>query len=890
MKPTLPTLLGSRSFLPSSMWLTLLLAAGMLALSAPRSLADRATYDPTKTMIAFPLSTPPVIDGDITDEEWLPYSSWSITVNPLIADGIQGGAMVGGSVLPADNDDLSCQIRARYDATNLYLAVRVRDSSIQTDSADPDSKNGNTWMDDGVEVFVDGANANDAAWAAGQLGGQFVITANNAYRENEAGNPGYGETAAWFAKTTVTATGYDAEFRISLSILGNPKPGDIIGLNIAVNDDDDGGDAERQVSWSGQSHKPVTYGNLLLGPPSYSAPKVASAPTVDGVINAAEYAGAAEIKLDPTRVVYSLDEGDDLWTATDQTFSFRVVHTTDAVYVAVNVIDDQIVNDTVEPGGGGNVWQDDSVEVLFDAKNERGLSVTLGAPPFEGQWMNFTANNAWRDSTSTDTETSTDFGPAKAWFAATAKTANGYQIEFVIQKSALLNPLDGATVGFDVALNDDDNVADTARLQPKTYSLWSGHEFQPFTYGNLTLQGAGGSTNTNTEITITSIKMNGDKLELSFTSPQPASAHALEQAAKLPASAWTDMTNVTFAGGPGNTLTATVAKPSSSPEFYRVRLGDKPAGASCITTPALDSWVNTPLTNQTGIFTAQFDATPSANLIDGVMALSSGAQTAFGNFACLVRFSNAGVIEARNGGAYQAASAIPYSANVQYSFRLAANIPNHTYSVYVTPAGGAEQTVGTDFAFRTEQNTVTNLNNWAATLTSSGAAGSNTVCNFRVTSSTPACITTPAINSWVNTPYPNQTNTFTARFDATPSEDAPLDVVMALSSGPKTAFGDFACLVRFQTNGTIDARNGGAYEAASEIPFSANVKYSFRLVVNIPNQTYSVYVTAAGGAEQLVGMDFAFRPTAGTITNLNNWGAIDDSQGSATICNFRVSP
>ena len=61
-------------------------------------------------------------------------------------------------------------------------------------------------------------------------------------------------------------------------------------------------------------------------------------------------------------------------------------------------------------------------------------------------------------------------------------------------------------------------------------------------------------------------------------------------------------------------------------------------------------------------------------------------------------------------------------------------------------------------------------------------------------------------------------------------------------------------------------------------------------MVNIPAQTYSVYVTEAGGTEQLVGMDFAFRPTAGTPKNLNNWGAIDDSQGSATVCNFRVTP
>ena len=223
-----PTVLRSRSFLPTVMWLAVLLGVGLLTLTAPRSLADRATYDPTKTMVAFPLSTPPVIDGVITDEEWMSSVSWSIRVPradavPVdfsVADGIQGGTMTFGTILPEDNSDLRViRIRARYDTNNLYVAVEVVDSSVQTDSADPDSRNGNTGMDDSVEVFVDGANANDADWAVGQLGGQFVITANNAYRENEAGNPGYGETAAWFAKTTVTGAVYDAEFRICLALL-----------------------------------------------------------------------------------------------------------------------------------------------------------------------------------------------------------------------------------------------------------------------------------------------------------------------------------------------------------------------------------------------------------------------------------------------------------------------------------------------------------------------------------------------------------------------------------------------------------------------------------------------------------------------------------------------
>src|ERR1051326_102457 len=106
----------------------------------------------------------------------------------------------------------------------------------------------------------------------------------------------------------------------------------------------------------------------------------------------------------------------------------------------------------------------------------------------------------------------------------------------------------------------------------------------------------------------------------------------------------------------------------------------------------------------------------------------------------------------------------------------------------------------------------------------------------------PECIrTSPSTTTWVNTPFASQTNTFTAIFDATPSQDAPLDVVMALSSGPKTAFSDFAALVRFsQTGGIIDARNGANYEGPTPgISFQAGVKYRFRLVVNVPARTYS---------------------------------------------------
>ena len=58
-----------RNSTPTLMWLPLGLIAALFTLVAPRCLADRATFDPTKTQVAYPLSTPPVIDGTIDNAE-----------------------------------------------------------------------------------------------------------------------------------------------------------------------------------------------------------------------------------------------------------------------------------------------------------------------------------------------------------------------------------------------------------------------------------------------------------------------------------------------------------------------------------------------------------------------------------------------------------------------------------------------------------------------------------------------------------------------------------------------------------------------------------------------------------------------------------------------------
>jgi hypothetical protein len=114
----------------------------------------------------------------------------------------------------------------------------------------------------------------------------------------------------------------------------------------------------------------------------------------------------------------------------------------------------------------------------------------------------------------------------------------------------------------------------------------------------------------------------------------------------------------------------------------------------------------------TGTFTATYDATPSVSPENAVVGLSNGAATAFGNLSCIARFNPSGDIDAYNGTAYAAAATIPYSAGVSYHFRLVVNVTAHTYSVFVTPSGGSELTVGSNYAFRSTANTVTSLNDW----------------------------------------------------------------------------------------------------------------------------------------------------------------------------------
>ncbi len=469
---------------------------------------DRQTLDPTLTNVALPLPEAPTIDGSIETEVWQyaggsqaggGSSDWSIEFNEFAIDFVVGGqnpnTSTGG---PLSADDINIEIFAGYTEEALYVAVRVQDDLLFSDTAEAESQNQNTWQDDSVEVFVDGDNSNfEERDTTGEnpevvdTGGQYVITVNNAFREAEAGNPGYGPDQPWYALTQVDedAADYEAEFRISMDEIGNPQQGDIIGFTVQVNDDDDGGDsAENVYIWTGASHEEVTYGNLVLGPRSYTAPKVSSAPTIDGEVSDGEYGDAEAVEVNTHTGMYTGVDND--WEEGDHAFTFQVVHDDENIYVRSVVSDDQIKIDTSDPATpDGNTWQDDSVEAFFDGDNSDDTvhfnNAEHGPDEFEGQYV-MTAHGARRDNEANNPP----FGEDAQWFAAQTMGENEYTVELRIGKAGLLNPADGDTVGFNININDDDD--NIFGNEPKTQLNWSGRPHLESSYGDLIL-GTGGT-------------------------------------------------------------------------------------------------------------------------------------------------------------------------------------------------------------------------------------------------------------------------------------------------------------------------------------------------------------------------------------------------------------
>jgi regulation of enolase protein 1 (concanavalin A-like superfamily) len=170
----------------------------------------------------------PLLDG-VVDALWAGANSYPVANVTL------------GTAVPAS--DLSASFRALYDATNLYLLVQVSDQTLLNDS-------GTAWYyDDTVEVFIDGDYSRSTTGYDGVNDFQLAVRYNDGNVVIRGSNSAPVPAGAQARLATATG-GYVLEMILPLAQIGvSPVDGALLGLDVQVNDDDDGGDRDTKMAW-----------------------------------------------------------------------------------------------------------------------------------------------------------------------------------------------------------------------------------------------------------------------------------------------------------------------------------------------------------------------------------------------------------------------------------------------------------------------------------------------------------------------------------------------------------------------------------------------------------------------------------------------------------------
>lgn len=223
-------------------------AAGNLGLSAE---VPVIVNNLASTYLANKRGSPITIDGALGEAEW----STSFTAAKLVLGSTPNNTVTFGAL---------------WDATYLYVAVRVLDADLYQET-------GNHWDDDSVEVYLD-ANRNGASNPAYELAG-----AGNGYGFDRQFVKRYNDPALYSGTDHYTGGvlhavadipgGFAVEMAIPWANLNTtPAAGLAIGFDLGNNDDDDGGTRDRQAVWNGtvdNYNDTSGFGTLTLVEPGF---------------------------------------------------------------------------------------------------------------------------------------------------------------------------------------------------------------------------------------------------------------------------------------------------------------------------------------------------------------------------------------------------------------------------------------------------------------------------------------------------------------------------------------------------------------------------------------------------------------------------------------------
>jgi len=134
--------------------------------------------------------------------------------------------------------------------------------------------------------------------------------------------------------------------------------------------------------------------------------------------------------------------------------------------------------------------------------------------------------------------------------------------------------------------------------------------------------------------------------------------------------------------------------------------------------------------------------------------------------------------------------------------------------------------------------------------------------------------------TWNNIWFVPVTGKGSVTFTLTPSQNNVNAYAALTGRHLVNAHEDNAIIVRANTNGFFDVRNGDTYQSDLQIGYEANTTYNIRIDMDIPTQTYDVYINGQKIAER-----YAFRVRENSIGQITAWHAT----GSLTIKDIDIT-
>lgn len=184
------------------------------------------------------------VDGALNEWPWNNSLGWN-NVNRTVLGNVYGATAV---------------FKTLSDSSNLYLGVTVTDSQLTNTGI------ASAWRNSTVELYLDPLNSRSITLTSGDFEYFFRWNDTTAIET-------LNRTAGVSMKTTTLSSGYVLEASIPWSTLGlsSPSPGTVMGLDIGIDVNHNGGDCrDGQLIWNGGSDDyidPSNYAQMILTSP-----------------------------------------------------------------------------------------------------------------------------------------------------------------------------------------------------------------------------------------------------------------------------------------------------------------------------------------------------------------------------------------------------------------------------------------------------------------------------------------------------------------------------------------------------------------------------------------------------------------------------------------------